>query len=67
MTETVKLISRASSDPESATYLSPDIGSGLTSKELGVRLKRDASMISKVYSTYTEQRDLGPEGRILVC
>ena len=33
-------------------------------RELGMRLKRDASMISKVYSKYTEQRDLGAEGRI---
>jgi len=33
-------------------------------RELGVRLKRDASMISKPYSKYTEQRDLGAEGRI---
>jgi hypothetical protein len=38
--------------------------SGATSKELGLRLKRDASMISKLYSKYTEQRDLGAEGRI---
>jgi hypothetical protein len=33
-------------------------------RELGVRLKRDASMISKLYSKYTEQHDLGAEGRI---
>ena len=39
--------------------------SGVTSKELGVRLKRDGSMISKLYMIYAEQRDLRAEEQIL--
>jgi hypothetical protein len=39
--------------------------SGMTSKELGLRLRRDGSMISRLYTTYVEQRDPRVEARIL--
>jgi REP element-mobilizing transposase RayT len=39
--------------------------SGMTSKELGLRLRRDGSMISRLYTTYAEQRDPRVEARTL--
>jgi chromosomal replication initiation ATPase DnaA len=38
---------------------------GMTSKELGLRLKRDGSMISRLYVNYAGQRDPGAEAGIL--
>ncbi len=38
---------------------------GMTVKELGKRLNRDPSIISRLYSAYTESRDAAAESRLL--